>query len=268
MKKVRIEDVTDSNIDDLVYVCSASLLDDPIHKTGILLKKEWLQRMLNEYGPCAKIAYYREKPVAQILFYPEEAEPTKIAKRKDVIHLACVYNPFSEVRRLGIGTMLLESLIRDCRGGLKCLRGKRCRFIVTKAFNTGEALPLADFYRRKGFKPSPLDEPEVFYFSITKPYEPGEPSESYEPLPEDKEKAIIFFGPACQFSYDFAVRVSRIIREISPKIPIEMVNSWEKPEESVKRKNWWLIVNAKPIHTFFMEEEKFRTEVRNAIGNE
>ena len=59
-----------------------------------------------------------------------------------------------------------------------------------------------------------------------------------------------------------------MIEEVAPEFPIELINSWEKLEESIKRKNWWLIVNAKPIHTFFMEEERFKTEVKNAMGNE
>jgi len=39
----------------------------------------------------------------------------------------------------------------------------------------------------------------------------------------------------------------------------------EKPEEAIKHKNWWLIVNAKPIQTAFMETEKFNEEVKQDI---
>ena len=45
-----------------------------------------------------------------------------------------------------------------------------------------------------------------------------------------------------------------------------MINEWEKPEETIKRKNWWLIVNAKPRQTFFMETEKFKEEIRQAVN--
>jgi len=45
-----------------------------------------------------------------------------------------------------------------------------------------------------------------------------------------------------------------------------MINEWEKPEESRKRKNWWLIVNAKPIQTFFMKTTKFKEEIKQAVG--
>ena len=50
------------------------------------------------------------------------------------------------------------------------------------------------------------------------------------------------------------------------KVKIKMINEWEKPEEAVKRKNWWLIVNAKPIQTFFKETRKFKEEIRQAVS--
>jgi hypothetical protein len=53
---------------------------------------------------------------------------------------------------------------------------------------------------------------------------------------------------------------------VAPKIKIELINEWEKPEESIKRKNWWLIVNAKPIHTFFMDTDKFKEEIKQALS--
>jgi hypothetical protein len=45
-----------------------------------------------------------------------------------------------------------------------------------------------------------------------------------------------------------------------------MINDWEKPEESIKRRNWRLIANAKPTQTFFMETEKFKEEIKRAVG--
>jgi len=71
-RKVRIENLQESNIEDLIYVCSSKRLSDPIHQQRIKLKRQWLREMLGKYGSCAKIAYYKSKPVAQILSYPEE----------------------------------------------------------------------------------------------------------------------------------------------------------------------------------------------------
>lgn len=262
--EVRIENLQNSNIDDLIQVCSSKKLDDPIHQRGIALKKAWLREMLRSYGPFAKIAYLHERPVAQILFYPEEADPTSILKRRCVIHLSCIYNPAPEAKRRGIGTRILQSLVEDCRSGAGCLRGTPCWFIVTRPFDTGEALPLHQFYSRKGFKSSPTD-PGVMYLPISEPYQPEPPQGEYDPLSEDRGRAAVFYGPSCEFSYPFAISIAETIREIAPGLPIELINQWERPKESIRRKNCEIIVNARPIKTFFMEKEKFQREVKEAL---
>lgn len=88
----------------------------------------------------------------------------------------------------------------------------------------------------------------------------------YEPLNEDRNKAIVFYGPICQFSFQFAKGIEAIVKEVTPNLEIELINEWEKPEESTKRRNSWLIVNAKPIHTFFTETEKFKQEKRQVMS--
>jgi len=263
-EKTRVENLSESNIDDLIYVCSSKRLNDPIHKQGIELKKQWLRKMLNEYGSIAKIAYYNDKPVAQILYYPEEADVTKASKRKNVLVIMCVYNPTSTAQRHGIATELLRGVIQDAKHRKTCLYNEPCKFILAKAFDTGELLPMSEFYRKNGFLPTP--EGSSFYLPIEGNYEPATPTEEYEPLSEDENKAVIFFGPTCQFSYPFAKRIEELIREVAPDIKIEMVDEWEKPEESVKRKNWWLIVNARAIKTFFMDTARFKEEIGHAIG--
>ncbi|MDH5753719.1 MAG: GNAT family N-acetyltransferase [Candidatus Bathyarchaeota archaeon] len=263
-EKIRIENLQESNIEDLIYVCSSKRLNDPIHQQGIRLKRRWLREMLEKCGHCAKIAYYNEKPVAQILYYPEEADITKAFRRENVLVIDCIYNPTPEAQKLGIGTRLLYSVIEDARQRKTCLGNKPCKFILAKAFNTGELLPMPEFYKKKGFLPTP--EGNQLYLPIEGSYEPVTPVGEYEPLLEDKDKAVIFYGPICQFSYQFAKRIEEILREVVPNIGIEMVNEWEKPEEAIKRKNWWLIVNAKPIQTFFMETEKFKEEIKQAVS--
>lgn len=262
-EKTRIENLQESNIEDLIYVCSSKKLNDPVHQQGIKLKKQWLGKMLEKYGSCAKIAYYNGKPVAQILYYPEEADVTKAFKRENVLVINCTYNPTSETHKLGIGTRLLQNVIQDAKQRRTCLGNKPCKFILAKTFNTGELLPLPEFYKKNGFLPTPEKN---LYFQIESDYEQIRPTGEYEPLPEDKNKAIIFYGPTCEFGYSFAKKIEEIIRTVAPKIKIEMINEWEKPEESIKRKNWWLVVNAEPIRTFFMETEKFKGEIMQAIG--
>ena len=60
-------------------------------------------------------------------------------------------------------------------------------------------------------------------------------------------------------------RIEEVIKELVSNMKIEMINEWEKPGEAIKRKNWWLIVKAKPTQPFFMETEKFKEEIRQAV---
>ena len=60
-------------------------------------------------------------------------------------------------------------------------------------------------------------------------------------------------------------RIEEIIEELMPNIKNKMTNELEKPEEAIKRKNWWLVANAKPIQTFFMETEKLKEEIAQAV---
>jgi len=263
-EKVRIENLQNSNIEDLIYVCSSKKLSDPIHQQGISLKRQLLQEMLEKYGSCAKIAYYNENPVAQILYYPEKADVSRATRREGVLIINCIYNPTSEAQKLGIGTKLLQSVIQDAKQRKTCLGNKPCRFILAKAFNTGEALPLPNFYSKNSFMQTP--EGNMLFLPIEANYEPTPVLGSYKPLQEDRNKAIIFYSPICQFGYPFAKKIGEIIKEVVPTIKIEMINELEKPEEAIKRGNWWLMVNAKPIHTFFMETEKFKEEIKQAIG--
>jgi GNAT superfamily N-acetyltransferase len=260
-EKAKIENLQDSNIEDVINVCSPKRLEDSIHMEGVRLKRLWLKEMLDNYGSCAKIAYYNGKPAAQILYYPEVADKAKVFKREGVLLINCIYNPTPKAQRLGLGRMLLQSVIQDVKHRKSCLGNKPCKFILANAFNTGELLPMPDFYQKYGFIPT--SEGSAMYLQIEGEYEPASMAK-YEPLEEDVGKAVIFYGQKCQFSYPFAKRIEATIRETLPYIKIELINEWEKPEESIKRGNWWLVVNAKPIHTFFMDVENFKTEIRQA----
>ncbi|MGB9134948.1 MAG: GNAT family N-acetyltransferase [Candidatus Bathyarchaeia archaeon] len=264
--QVRVEDVDESNIEDLIYVCSSKRLGDPIHQEGVNLKRLWLREMLHEYGSCGKIAYYDEKPVAQILYFPEEADRTKASRRKSVLVLHCIYNPVPAAQKMGIGKKLVRSVIEDAKQRKTCLSNKPCRFIVAKAFDAGEFLPMPEFYRRCGFASAADNGKDVLYLPIEDSYEPAVPTGEYEPLERDRDRAVIFYGPICQFGYPFAKATEELVREVAPEIKVEMINEWEHPQESIERKNRWLVINAKPIRTFFMDTENFKKEVREALG--
>jgi GNAT superfamily N-acetyltransferase len=261
--KIRIENLQESTLEDLIYVCSSKRLGDPIHRQGIELKEQWLRKMLRKYGSCAKVAYHNGRPVAQILYYPEDADAAKAFRRENVLVINCIYNPTPEAQRLGLGTRLLQSVIQDARKRKTCLGNRPCRFMLAKAFNTGEFLPMPEFYKKNGFLATP--EGNLLYLPIEGDYEPSPPVGEYKSLPEDRNKALVFYSPTCQFGYQFAKRIEETVKEVAPQIETAVVNEWEKPEESLKRKNSALIVNARPIRTFFMETEKFKEEVKQAM---
>ncbi|MFQ6068705.1 MAG: hypothetical protein ACE5KD_04085 [Candidatus Bathyarchaeia archaeon] len=226
-KKLKIENLHETNIEDLIYVCSSKRLNDPIHQQGMSLKREWLQEMLRKYGSCAKIAYYNQKPAAQILYFPEEADKIRISRRKTVLVINCIYNPTPEAQKLGLGKKLLKSVIEDAKQEKTCLSNKCCKFVLAKAFNTGELLSLPKFYEKYGFTPIPEGEENLLYLPIHGSYEPVAPVGEYEPLEEDKGKAIVFYSPVCQFSYQFAKTIENTIMEVAPNMKIEIINEWK-----------------------------------------
>jgi GNAT superfamily N-acetyltransferase len=261
LSQVRVEDLDEENIDDVFRVCSHNRLDDPLQQRGIEFKRRWLLEMLAEHGPCTKIAYLGDKPVAQILFYPEEAAPFIQNLRRGVVVLHCAYNPFPEARGKGVGTALLRSLVDDCGRGLTCLGGVACRFIAAKPFNTGEGMPLNRFYAANGFEQA---EREMF-LEVSAPYQPREISE-YRPLGEDRGRAVMLYNPICEWSYQLAVRVGEFLKEIDAGLPVELIDEWRNPEESIKRGNQWLVVNAKPVRSPWTQREALRHEVEQALG--
>jgi len=261
LKAVRVADLDEGNVDDVFKVCSHNKLNDPLQRQGIALKRRWLLRMLADHGPFTKIAYLNGEPVAQILFYPEAAVPFIANPRERVVVLHCVYNPFPEARGRGVGTALVRGLVDECRRGLRCLGGRLCRFIAAKPFNTGEGLPLKRFYAANGFRGAHQE----MFLEVAASYQPREMPE-YRPLPEDRGRAVVLYNPMCEYSYPFAVRVSELLREVEPSLPVELIDEWQHPEESTRRGNQRLVVNATPITGFWSSREAFRMEVEQALG--
>jgi GNAT superfamily N-acetyltransferase len=258
--KITVRDVDASNINDVFRVCSHSKLDDPLQRRGMEIKEGWLLGMLREHGPCTKLAYLDERPVAQILFYPEEAAPFIKEPREDAIVLNCTYNPFPEARGRGAARALIESLIADGRKGLPCNGGREASFIAAKPFNTGEGASLEEFYARNGFEKA---DGEMF-LELTDKYRPRVET-MYEPLPEDAGRAVMFYDPMCEWGYPFGVRVRELLHEIDPDLPVELIDPWQRPGESVRRGNQWLVVNATAIESFWTEKDTFRSEVERAL---
>lgn len=116
-----------------------------------------------------------------------------------------------------------------------------------------EPLTQANFsqcqsYKKNGFIPT--SEGDMLYLSIEGNYDPPRLQEVMS-LCQDKNKAIIFYVPSCQFGYLFREKD----RETNKRSSIQHQNRdrMGKATRIHKTQKSWLIVNAKPIHTFFKQ---------------
>ncbi len=271
---LRVEDVSEDNLEDVFKVCSWNRSfapkDDPTLEKGREIKRHWLLDMLEKHGPCTKIAYLDEKPVAQVLYYPEETIPFNHDPRKDALHLQCIFNPFAEAQRKGVADALMRDLLKECRTGLRCMGGKACSFVVTKPFPHEGEIPLEEFFGKYGFK----EGNQEMYLEIVGEYVPRDILENRR-LPEDRDRALNFYNPPCEWGYYFAVKVKELLKEIDPDLPVEILDLWDRPGEYIKRSHKQQIAARTIINTwepdpflFWVDKEAFRRNAEEALGRQ
>lgn len=244
--------------DDVFRVCSPNAEPGSKLMEGRRLRETWLRETLSEHGPFTKVAYLDGKPVSQIMYYPEKALPYLTGAREGVVRIECVY---SRVPGKGAGSSLLADLVREAGDGMESLRGEPCLFLVTEPFATGEGLDLKEFYTRNGFREGDGE----MYLEIHGDYTLRERTQ-YNPLPEDAGRALVFYNVNCEYSVGFAENAKKLIQEVKPGYPVEIVNMWTTPRESSRRGNELIIVNQRPIRSHWRTPE-FKLEVQAAIEN-
>ena len=256
--RIEIREVDETNIGDMISVCDPSTISEA-YKKGVEIKRVWLLEMLRTYGDVGFVGYFNGKPAAQLLTYPEKADPTSL-KRENVLVINCIYNPLLEAQRKGIARSMVEKLIEKARG--------KYEFLVTHAFETGEFLSQAEFFKRLGFRK--ITKEDLYYsFSgreLKEPYSGfWKEGEEYKRSDEDIGRIMIFYEPVCPFSYLWAYRAKEIVKEIDLKLKIEVLNAWEHPEEFVSRGRNWMLVDGIPIKSLPIERDRFRGEILRAI---
>ena len=269
---MKIVDVSEDNVDDVLTICSGGRpiahVGNPVLDKGRALKRQWLLNMIQQHGPCVKIAYLDDQPVGQVLFYPEASVPYLANPRTDVIYLKCIYIAHPPAQRQGIGNALMKTLITECQTGVACLGGRPCQFVVTQPFPHEGELPLTDFYAKYGFQHG---QHEMF-LEINGPYVPMDRRE-YRPLPEDRDKVLLTYNQDCEWGYYFARKVEELLHANYPSLPIEIYSSWETPEEYMKRPHLPLIaasvivnaqVNSNPF-VFWTDSDAFLRDVDKAL---
>jgi|GEM_PF-841924 len=269
MPPVSVRDLTPDRIDDLIGICSPLDPEEPGLRKGVEMRREWLRDMLSRYGAIAKIAYVNDDPVAQLMFYPEAADPSAVGTSEHSIYLHCVYNPTTCRQRMGVGRALMGDFIAQCRAGTGVCKG--CRLIVADAFNTGEFLPMSEFYRKFGFKefgakqgPDQVGGTST-YLSVSGTELPRQ-RPAFSSIEDDLKRAVFFHSPTCQFHYAFASRAAKIMSEAWPEIKVRLIDKWKEPVEYARRNATWAVVNAREVREGPWNETAFREEVSRALS--
>ena len=269
-----MEDISEENLDDVFKICGYAYKISPgnkedtaLHEEAVEARRRWLVDMMARHGPCAKIAYLDEKPVAQILFCPEEAISFIRDPRRDVVSILCIYSPFPETQRRGAATALVKDLVEECSSGLHSLDQRPCRFIVTQPFPTMGRSSCTALYKSCGFGQGHKE----MFLEVSDGYEARERPD-YRALPGDLGKTSIFYNPACEWGHFYAVTAERILQGIDPDHPVEVHSTWGSPEEFIRRSIQRVtagrtIVNGQriPGGVFWTDRDAFIQEVREAL---
>ncbi len=125
---LKIKDITPLNLDEIPSPCISCLYwkdtsliekvtEDSARK---VLKKEWLQDLLQKYGFVGKILYLEAKPIGCAFYGPFKAFPSiksygSIKASPKEAFLACLYITSEEYRGRGFGRALLKSVLEDLR---------------------------------------------------------------------------------------------------------------------------------------------------------
>lgn len=251
---IQIRDVNTENADDLINLCiPKEKEDDPLFTEGIKVKKKWVYKVLKQYGSCAKLAYVGTTPVGMIQYVPNPDER--------IVEITCIFVPDSQYHKRGIGTALLKDVIEDMKTPQPYFNANP-RALVTFAFEIAGWFSQHKFYLKMGFKPVD-NNPYLVYYPLQQGY--VYTRKEFTPQKEDEGKVLISFDPSCPWCKYFSEKIKEAIREIT-EIPIELINTFEDPQEVKKRGNIPLcVVNKIPIESFIADKERFHSEVRKAL---
>src|SRR5438445_13870469 len=112
---VRIEDLKENLLDDRISVCGDEQpVERPSVQKGIREKKQWLRKMLEESSSPSKILYVDNKPVGQILYYPESSIPFLKDPDPKMLHVGCSFVHLAQQGN-GHGKALFKRVFNDAK---------------------------------------------------------------------------------------------------------------------------------------------------------
>ena len=258
-RSVRIEDLKEQLIDDRISVCGDKQpVEQLAIREGIREKKRWLRKLLKETGPPSKVLYVDEKPVGQIQYYPESSMPFLANPDPKSLHVMCSFVHLDHQGK-GYGKMLFNRLLGDLKA-----QGKYERMETLSFDPPGCGLAQSVFWKRLGFKERPEGNSNDLQYPVK-----GGLTEPRRSSPRHvKEKGVkIFYEPTCIFVRHFDEKAVEAIHAIDPKVSIERVNIWEKPEMAKQRGivRGCVYINGKPMTHSIFEAEEFKKEAQNLL---
>jgi len=259
---VRIEDLKEKLLDDRISVCGD---EQPVKQLsvqkGIREKKQWLRKMLEESGSPSKILYVDNKPVGQILYYPESSIPFLKDPDPKMLHVSCSFVHLAQQGK-GHGKALFKSVVNDAKTQAKYDR------LETVSFDPpGCGLSQTAFWKRMGFKERPEGEPHELEYPINGGLTRPRKNNSKRV----REKGVkIFYEPTCIFTHHFNDKIAEAVRVIDPNVSVELVNMWEKPEMAKRRAlvKGCVYINGKPMKHSIFEGEEFKRELQTLLNPE
>ena len=147
--EIVIKNLSEENLDD--HPC---FRHTPTTARSISITKDWLRKVYLKFGPCVKVAYVDEKPVAMVQYAPMDILPHVThpdAHKTILVH--CIYIAEKRYEGKGIGKALIESLIKDLQKPHRYLKGEKFRRIeaIAGKGRPGPAAPI-EFFIKLGFK--------------------------------------------------------------------------------------------------------------------
>ena len=119
--------------------------------SSICSKTDWLRRTSNLFGNCGKIAYLDNMAIgyaqyAPPAFFPNLASYPAGPASPEAVFISCLYIPQNRLRRLGLGSQLLNAILDELRQ-----RGIRAVETFARKGRTDNPSGPVEFYLKHGF---------------------------------------------------------------------------------------------------------------------
>jgi GNAT superfamily N-acetyltransferase len=255
-----VKDVDSKSANDFVNLCVPfDRRNEPSFAEGIDVKMQWVNHALKKFGCVGKLAYHGRKPIGMLQYLPNHDE--------NIVEITCIFVPEKDYLRKGVGGALLRSLIEDVNERRSCFRDFIPQAIVAHAFSVPGRYPQNEFYQEMGFRKLSEDDSFLVYLPLQDDFVYVPKERRYIHQKEDKGIALIFFDGWCPFCISFNERIEKLIREVSPRIPIRVINKLEEHDEIEKRgvRVPNCVVNQQPIESSFFDAQSFKKEVWKAL---